>query len=423
MSPHDDVLAGLHACLVTPGHPSTNPRLVKEADALVACGARVTVVHGRFLPWADESDRRFAARGWRTVVVPFGPLAGRATWLRQGLARRGAALLAAVQGDVGHDARAFHPAAADLARAARAVPADVFLGHNLAGGLAAAEAAERRGVPLGFDAEDDHVGELPDAPAHRAERRRRDALLRHLLPRCAHLTAASPRIAATLAREYGVSAVTVLNVFPRRDAQGLPGPAPADARSLYWVSQTLGPGRGLEPVVDALARVPGEWRLVLRGRPLEGYPAALRGRLAASGGDPSRLEFLPPIAADRVTASAHGHALGLSTEVADCRNHEDCLGNKIFHYLLAGTPVLLSDTPAQRELAAELGAAALLVDLRDPVALAARLAAWLGDAALRARAADTAWRLARERWCWDVAQSRFLASLRAALARRRAAPA
>lgn len=423
MTSHADRLAGLRVCLVTPGHPSTNPRLVKEADALLARGAKVTVVHGRFLPWADASDRVFASRGWRAVAVPFGPLAGRTTWLRQGLVRRAAALVAGRDGDGALAARAFHPAAADLVRAARGVAADVFIGHNLAGGLAAAEAAAAQGALLGFDAEDDHVGELPDTPANRSERRRRAALLRRLLPRCAHRTASSPRIAATLARDFGASAVPVLNVFPRAEADGLPGPAPAAARTLYWVSQTVGPGRGLEPLVDALARVAGDWRLVVRGRAQAGFVDALRGRLAAAGGDPARIDWLAPARADRVTAGSHGHALGLSIELADCRNREDCLGNKIFHYLLAGTPVLLSDTPAQRELATELGEAALCVDLRDTAALAARLQAWLGDAGLRARAAATAWRLARERYCWDVEQARFVDTLCDALARRGASAA
>jgi hypothetical protein len=35
--------------LVTPGHLSTNPRLVKEADALAAAGYQVSVVSARFI--------------------------------------------------------------------------------------------------------------------------------------------------------------------------------------------------------------------------------------------------------------------------------------------------------------------------------------------------------------------------------------
>jgi len=58
--PPVDPLRGLHVCLVTPGHPSTDPRLVKEADALAGVGARVTVVHGQFLPWAMAADAAFA---------------------------------------------------------------------------------------------------------------------------------------------------------------------------------------------------------------------------------------------------------------------------------------------------------------------------------------------------------------------------
>ena len=34
-------------CLVSGGHPSSNPRLVKEADALAAAGYELTVVHAQ----------------------------------------------------------------------------------------------------------------------------------------------------------------------------------------------------------------------------------------------------------------------------------------------------------------------------------------------------------------------------------------
>jgi glycosyltransferase involved in cell wall biosynthesis len=409
-----DLLSGLRVCLVTPGHPSTNPRLVKEADALVECGAVVRVVHGRFLPWAERTDAVFADRNWRRDGVPFGPQAGRAIWLRQGIALRAARLGAAMGLPVRAEST-FHPVVPALAAAAAREPADVYIGHNLAGGIAAARAARRHGAALGFDAEDDHVGELPDQPDHGGERARRQAILERLLHQCVHRTAASPRIAATLVAEHGVAVTPVLNVFPRADVAGLE-PVVAAAPSLYWLSQTIGPQRGLESIVDVLPLLPPATTLVLRGEPRQPYIDGLRERLRAAGGDPLRFVVEPVLAPDRVTASFHGHALALSLEIGDCRNHHDCLGNKIFHALLAGTPVLLSDTPAQRELAPALGPAALCVDLADRTGLATRLRGWLADAAGRDAAARHAWDLARRRYCWDVEKGVFLRALRDALA-------
>jgi hypothetical protein len=53
-------------------------------------------------------------------------------------------------------------------------------------------------------------------------------------------------------------------------------------------------------------------------------------------------------------AAPYDIGLSLETDISD--NRSLCLTNKIFTYLLAGVPVLLSDTPAQRALAPRLQA-------------------------------------------------------------------
>ncbi len=44
--------------LLTTGQPSTNPRIVKEADALHAAGFSVTVLYCYFIDWAVSSDEK-----------------------------------------------------------------------------------------------------------------------------------------------------------------------------------------------------------------------------------------------------------------------------------------------------------------------------------------------------------------------------
>lgn len=370
------------------------------------------VVCGRFLAWADAADAEFEARPWKVTAVPFGPLASRVRWLRQGLTQRTCRLLehaAVAAADRGLD-----PVVGDLSRAARAVGADLYIGHNLSGLVAAAAAARHHAARLGFDFEDDHVGELPDLPQHAAERARRDAAVRRGLAGCRLLTASSPGIARRVASRYGVHPTVILNVFPRDQAPGRAVDAPV-SDTLYWVSQTIGPGRGLEPMLEAMGAMRAQPVLVLRGRAMPAFIDALRSRAADLGLAPSRIEVLPPIAPSAITASCAGHALGLSAELVTCDNRADCLGNKIFHYLLAGTPVVLSDTPAQRALAAELGAAALLVDLGSAQRLADVLDAWFVDETARRTAREKASRLALERYNWDLESVRYLDAVQAAV--------
>jgi glycosyltransferase involved in cell wall biosynthesis len=126
-----------------------------------------------------------------------------------------------------------------------------------------------------------------------------------------------------------------------------------------------------------------------------------------------RVRLLPMAAPEEMVRLAAAYDLGLSLETDVSENRQLCLTNKIFTYLLAGVPVVMSDTPAQRQLAPDLSDAAVLVPLADPQAIAAaidRLAAKL-DAA-KAHAVH----LGRERYNWDVEKKALLASVDRAFA-------
>lgn len=391
-----------HVCFVTPGHLSTDPRLVKEADAVTERGGRVSVVTGRFLPWAMQTDAVFRSRPWHHVEVPFGPHAGRPNWLAQSLVRHSSRVVGRLTGAGRLREAGFHPAMLALERAARGIAADLYVAHNLAALPAAARAARAHGSGYAFDAEDDHVDELPDTPGCATERALRDELLRAWLPGAAFVTASSPMIADTLRERYGRAFTVIRNVFPLVDAAGLAQPSIAPAPGFYWFSQTIGPDRGLEQMLQILSAMRTRATLCLRGAVQPGYGQRL-------GAGP--IEWLPVVEPAQVVRSCAGYAAGLSLETGTVRNHQRCLSNKVFAYLLAGTPVVLSDTPAQRALAAELGAAAVLIDLGRPREAAAQLDAWLGDASGRLEAARAAWRIARERYNWDREKHAFLGLL------------
>src|SRR5262245_40111477 len=80
-------------CLVTSAQPSSNPRLVKEADALTECGYRVEVVCCYGDDWAQEADRvLLQSKRWNCIYVG-SSRASNAAWywwtrFRNGMARR-----------------------------------------------------------------------------------------------------------------------------------------------------------------------------------------------------------------------------------------------------------------------------------------------------------------------------------------------
>jgi glycosyltransferase involved in cell wall biosynthesis len=281
---------------------------------------------------------------------------------------------------------------------------------------AAAAAARRHGAVLAFDAEDFHSGEGTANPGDRFRMKMVEAVERTILASCAYTTAAAPLIGEAYAARYGISPTTLLNVFPLDMAPTDPRPARQVGDRLplraYWFSQTIGLDRGLHAFIEAMARAKTTITLDVRGsnRWRHGDELLAHARALGIGERVKLLPIAPPREMVRL-ASAYDIGLSLETDVSE--NRLLCLTNKIFTYLLAGVPVVMSDTPAQRLLARDLGAASLLVSLADPDAMAAALDCLLKPAAL-AEAAAAAWRLGRERYNWDTEQAVLLRTVAAA---------
>jgi hypothetical protein len=114
---------------------------------------------------------------------------------------------------------------------------------------------------------------------------------------------------------------------------------------------------------------------------------------------------------ERLAAS---YDIGLGGETGFTRNNKIALSNKVFSYLLAGVPVVLSDTPAHRAFAVELGGAARVYKVDDAESLASALDAFLCNAAELAAARATAFHLGRSRFNWETERLALLNCVRAA---------
>jgi glycosyltransferase involved in cell wall biosynthesis len=405
-------------CLITPGHLASTPRLVKEADALAEAGIRVRVIAGRHYSPADPLDADIlGTAAWPCTRVDYRGGAG--PFARKVLRRIARLLVVRAPFASGRiAARANHAETLHFARVAAEVPAQLFVGHGLPGLAAAAIAARTRGVAHGFDAEDFHDTETEAVQIDPAERISAHLLQTRFLAGCSHLTAAAPLIGRRYEEAYRVSPLTVLNVFPRSQAPSEPVDpgvvGPGRPAQVYWFSQTIGPGRGLDAVIAILARMRTPAVLSLRGFAAHGYAEHLQ-TVAARSGLKHPVSFLPPGPPGEMARLAAGADLGLSTEPSLPPNRDICLTNKIFVYLLAGIPQLLSNTSAQSALAPELGAAGLLADLSQTDSVARQLDEFFSNPTRIRAARAAAWELANRRFCWDVEKTRFLESIRAAI--------
>jgi glycosyltransferase involved in cell wall biosynthesis len=129
-----------------------------------------------------------------------------------------------------------------------------------------------------------------------------------------------------------------------------------------------------------------------------------------------RVRLLPMAAPAEMVDLAVPYDLGLSLETGATESRRRCLTNKIFTYLLAGVPVMMSDTPAQSALAPDLGDAASLVSLADPDSMAQTLDALAGSPETLDKAKAAASRLGRQRYNWDAEKQVLLQSVERAFA-------
>jgi glycosyltransferase involved in cell wall biosynthesis len=395
--------APIRVCLITPGHVSTNPRLAKEADALSLAGFDVQVVAGDYLDWGREADGGFEGRDWRIAQkVCFGPLAPLAIRARQGVRIRLArqCVKSGLSGATLVEA-AWHPASRELATATVRVAADLYIAHYPAALPAAARAARLHGGRYAFDAEDFHLGEPPDDKSHDFQRMLTRLIEEKYLPGAAYVTAASPDIAQAYAETYRLSSSVVLNVFSLSDAPATTGERGAASPSLYWFSQTIGPDRGLECALHAIARAKSKPHLFLRGASAQGYQETLCA-LAEALGCRERLHFLAPEAPAKMAQLAAIYDVGLAAEPGHTQNNQRALSNKLFTYLLAGLPVMLSDTIAQSRFAAECGECLKLYSRDDPQSLSTALDGLLLQPEKLASARRAAFDLAHRRYNWEI---------------------
>jgi hypothetical protein len=114
----------------------------------------------------------------------------------------------------------------------------------------------------------------------------------------------------------------------------------------------------------------------------------------------------------RLAAGAHA---GICAEPLVVPNRDLCLANKIFTYLIAGIPTLLSPTRAHIALAGDLGSAVRVIPLAEPENAAPIVDTLLGSAPGQADSRGAAWRLAQSRYCWDVEKQVVLGKVEEAL--------
>jgi len=343
-------MPGKRIVMISSGQPSLNPRLVKEADTLSDAGFDVFVLYAYWNDWGTRHDKELLAqKKWRAICIGGDPKHQRAVWfLSRVIFKLTRRRLEKTENFERLADTAIARSSYFLTKAVRKFKADLYIAHNLGALPAAAKTAALYKKPYGFDAEDFHRQEVSD-DTHSFHFK----ICRHIedkyLPGAAYLTASSPLITEQYVSLYDRQITTLCNVFPKTEvlaeSKNQNGPL-----KLFWFSQTIGPNRGLEMIIEAIGRSGTAAELHLLGQPAAGYRQGLKDMAKAAGIDKNQIHFYPPVKGEEIFKMARQFDIGLASETGFCLNNNMALSNKIFTYIQSGLAVAASDTPAQTGL-------------------------------------------------------------------------
>lgn len=333
--------------LITSGQPSLNPRLVKEADALVDAGYQVTVLYAYWNEWGTKADEDLLnSKKWRALRVAGHPRKRPVTFFISRLIHKFASISWLKFNRKYFADLAVARSSFFLIRAAKKFKADLYIGHNLGALAATFKAANANDKPSGFDAEDLHRFESSNDDQN-ADVVLKSYIENKYIPQITYTSASSDSIANAYLQLFpGKNFEVLLNVFPLFFLPVVSINKEAPIR-LVWFSQTVGFNRGIEDIVNGLQHCEvGNFELHLLGLHSPRIVLAL-AKLNLNG---SKIYYYDPIDPNKLQSFVAQFDIGLALEPGFSKNNDFALSNKLFTYMQAGLAVIATDTTAQQTL-------------------------------------------------------------------------
>lgn len=394
---------------ITTGQPATNPRLVKEAETLNSLGYQVKVICCFYHRWAQPFDEKITGKTPGIYIYCGGhPIKQKAVYFKTRLRQKICTMLWRYVKFPGVAENAISRTHTEALAIAKKIKTDIYIAHNLGALPAAVMAAQYSGGKVGYDAEDMHSAQYTSQT---------DVM--YLLnkyvetkyfPAADYFTAASPLIAKHYAAEYPyLKPVIVNNVFPKTQfnmQKGYDGNRPL---TLFWFSQTVGPERGLELIIKAMANAPKYVQLHLLGDCSAQNKMNLTALAKETGLTPDQLQFHEPVSPDELLNLTEKFDIGMASETGTTLNRDICLTNKIFTYLQCGLAIIASDTQAQALFIQQYPQSGKLYNKYDELSLAEQINKYASNPDLLYETRMVNYQLGQAELNWEIESSKFLA--------------
>jgi len=249
--------------------------------------------------------------------------------------------------------------------------ADLFLSNDLDTLPAVWMASKLRRVPYVFDSHE-YFTEVPELVNRKYVQKVWKRIEQFLLPGTKYMITVNRELAHIFEKEYKISVKVLMNVpnASKGDLRNLKGEIPEsfNGKILILYQGAVNKGRGLEEIIAAMHKLPGYALLIIGGGDILGV---LRQHVIDMDLKDS-VYFTGRLPMEELIWYTHQADIGISLEQDLGLNYRLSLPNKLFDYMHAGLPVLVSDLPVMSRLVKELGFG-IVTSRYDPDSLADRI--------------------------------------------------
>jgi glycosyltransferase involved in cell wall biosynthesis len=307
----------MHIILAVTNDISTDQRVIRTAHTLHNMKARVTIIGRRLAKPLEYIDLRFKAIRMK-LVFNKGPLFYAEYNLR-------------------------------LFLRLMIMKADILISNDLDTLPAVYLASKIRNTALVYDSHE-YFTEVPELLGRRGVQRVWKWLESLMMPHILYACTVSSPIARAYQDKYGIKMQVIRNLPFKRDQTIQPLPALKNGSEKIILYQgSLNKGRGLELAIQAI-QFTNNVRLVIIGK---GDLENKLKQLVLTLGLQDRITFTGRISPDQLIGYTIQADLGISLEEDLGLNYRFALPNKVFDYIQAEVPVLVSDLPEIRSLVEE----------------------------------------------------------------------
>ena len=227
----------------------------------------------------------------------------------------------------------------------KAEKADLYIGHEEMS-LALSKDLINKGFKVAFDFEDFHSQDL--LPKDRLYRPTKllSFLEKFVLNKAVYSMTTSDSLAISLSIEFNtLTPITIYNSFYRYNSVKNINHS-KDSNSLVWISQVVGPGRGLELLIEAIRLSQFSFELTLIGK----KDLEFCDLISKSSPKNLRIIFSDFIHPKEIAAELEKFDVGIAFEENFPKNKDLTISNKLFHYLNSGLAILATKTSGQFEI-------------------------------------------------------------------------